>query len=232
MRHCQRVPIMVECAQANIIAPSRAKGKTMRPLAVALIASLFAVPSPARAALITAYGTGSITSATPSTRPEFREFVIGERVDLVFSYDPDQVAAEGVGFRLLNPARYHFDTYTVGARWSGTNGFLTATDGPTDRVDIGLGGVLVSIDLAFVDPAGGSINSTGVPTLAELGAFPQFTMTFDSEVTGGGRGFVADMALVSELPPVAAPEPAGLAMGLVGAALAGLGWARRRWAKA
>lgn len=178
--------------------------------ALAVVLALSAFAPPAHAVPITLYGTGQIDSAyaytSPGREPLYR-FTVGEAISLEVTYDLSPFNNPGY-------VPVWFFATTEGG------GYVSITPG-----DIGGQG--------SVGIAGGILR--GLNTVDGTGSV---YMDFDGDAMhvnygrddnqGVGHGFTATLTRTDDPDIVTAPEPSTLAMGLVGAAMAGAGWMRRK----
>lgn len=190
---------------------------------------LLTCATPAHAGLITGHAAGQLVSRSgPADPSPFPRFVLGDQVEVSFTYDSDTAVAVGNAF-VLPGATYKLAAFQTPFRsgFSSNGGDLIATNGPPDTVEIGIGGERGRITLEFSDPSGAAIPGSGLPTLAQLRAFPLLTLTYGSAIAFGGQGFVAEMTMMGG--PSAVPEPSGLAQSILAILGTGLaGWLGRR----
>lgn len=178
-----------------------------------LLPALLLLPLPvpsARATMVTGYAMGRVgINRSSSWSPDFPAYVFtpGEQVYLTFQYD------DGLD-PLLDPDR-------AGAEVSTSTGYSAST--PYMHRNSGSaiffeGGVLARLLLTDSQERDFTMRFAGDTVQLHY---------FDTS-PAGGDGFDAVLTLVDGPEAFTAPEPSSLTLGLVGAALAGVGWMRRR----
>lgn len=205
----------------------------MRHFAALAVLMLLSAATPARATLVTGYAIGQVTANLsfdgPNSPAPPLPFTVGESVYFVFRFDPDLA-------QTISPGRYDLRGATfrvlTGGGYSGTGtGGPTpreaaVTDGATDRFTVLMGSGNGYLSLFLTDPSGQALSSTDLPTAAEWIAFPGGTLEFGRDRGQGFEGFRASIVPVADTSGFPMPEPNGIAMGLMGAVMAGVGLCR------
>ena len=179
-----------------------------RPLASALALALVVLlsASPARAVMITGYAEGVITDPrsvqTPGLPPPYF-FVLGESVSVRYTYDNIHPPIPRAGFTIATSGGYTFTNH----------GGLIGGDvqqGPGSRLLLG------------------SAAGTWAISLSLPGGDGPGRLEFHNDRPGfGWESFAAAVTRAPD--PLHAPEPGGLAMGVVGAGLVAFTrWRKRR----